>query len=96
MVKLWMRCFSSLAFLCSSERIVMRCSIFVLFEVFIEGFKLILQVNYPVGAVPNHPPAMYSPDELPKNVARTLNQGSCVMSMDFHPIQQMILLGTFV
>ncbi|MCO5551302.1 hypothetical protein L7F22_004801 [Adiantum nelumboides] len=55
------------------------------------------EVSYPVGAVPSHPPAMYSPDELPKVVARTLNQGSCVMSMDFHPAQQMILLvGTNV
>ncbi|KAH7431915.1 hypothetical protein KP509_08G073000 [Ceratopteris richardii] len=55
------------------------------------------QVNYPVGSVPNLPTAVCSPDELPKTVARTLNQGSCVMSMDFHPTQQMLLLvGTNV
>lgn len=55
------------------------------------------EVSYPVGAVSNHPPSLYSPDELPKTVARTLTQGSCVMSMDFHPVQQMILLvGTNV
>lgn len=32
-------------------------------------------------------------DDLPKTVARTLNQGSSPMSMDFHPIQQTLLLG---
>lgn len=35
-------------------------------------------------------------DDLPKTVARTLNQGSSPMSMDFHPIQQTLLLGTLV
>ncbi|XP_023762146.2 protein TOPLESS-like [Lactuca sativa] len=36
-------------------------------------------------------------DDLPKTVARTLNQGSSPMSMDFHPIQQTLLLvGTNV
>ncbi|XP_031279576.1 topless-related protein 1-like [Pistacia vera] len=36
-------------------------------------------------------------DELPKTVARTLTQGSVPTSMDFHPIQQTILLvGTHV
>jgi hypothetical protein len=39
---------------------------------------------------------MYSQDDLPKNVVRTLNQGSNVMSLDFHPIQQTILLGLFL
>uniref|UniRef100_A0A0C9S7L9 TSA: Wollemia nobilis Ref_Wollemi_Transcript_8205_4327 transcribed RNA sequence n=1 Tax=Wollemia nobilis TaxID=56998 RepID=A0A0C9S7L9_9CONI len=40
---------------------------------------------------------MYSQDDLPKTVVRTLNQGSNVMSMDFHPQQQTILLvGTNV
>uniref|UniRef100_A0A2N9EEB4 CTLH domain-containing protein n=1 Tax=Fagus sylvatica TaxID=28930 RepID=A0A2N9EEB4_FAGSY len=41
---------------------------------------------------------MFNPtDELPKTVARTLNQGSVPTSMDFHPIQQTLLLvGTIV
>ncbi|XP_076909270.1 protein TOPLESS-RELATED PROTEIN 2-like [Bidens hawaiensis] len=44
-----------------------------------------------------HPPNVYSPDDLPKTVVRTLNQGSNVVSMDFHPQQQTILLvGTNV
>eukprot|EP01018_Ginkgo_biloba_P028595 Gb_04053 [translate_table: standard] len=47
------------------------------------------EVTYPG---PNHTPNMYSQDDLPKTVARTLNQGSNVMSMDFHPLQQTILL----
>lgn len=45
----------------------------------------------------NHPPNMYSPDDLPKTVVRNLSQGSNVMSMDFHPQQQTVLLvGTNV
>lgn len=44
-----------------------------------------------------HAPNVYSLDDLPKNVVRTLNQGSIVTSMDFHPQQQTILLvGTNV
>ncbi|KAA8525101.1 hypothetical protein F0562_007035 [Nyssa sinensis] len=44
-----------------------------------------------------HPPNIYSTDDLPKNVVRNLNQGSNVMSMDFHPQQQTVLLvGTNV
>ncbi|KAM7493831.1 hypothetical protein LguiB_028440 [Lonicera macranthoides] len=44
-----------------------------------------------------HPPNIYSPDDLPKTVVRVLNQGSNVMSMDFHPQQQTVLLvGTNV
>ncbi|XP_031483274.1 protein TOPLESS-RELATED PROTEIN 2-like [Nymphaea colorata] len=44
-----------------------------------------------------HPPNIYSQDDLPKTVVRTLNQGSNVMSMDFHPHQHTILLvGTNV
>ncbi|XP_058085510.1 protein TOPLESS-RELATED PROTEIN 2-like isoform X2 [Magnolia sinica] len=44
-----------------------------------------------------HPPNIYSQDDLPKTVVRALNQGSNVMSMDFHPQQQTILLvGTNV
>jgi WD40 repeat protein len=37
---------------------------------------------------------MYTQEDLPKQVVRTLNQGSNVMSLDFHPVQQTILLGT--
>ncbi|KAI7980950.1 Protein TOPLESS [Camellia lanceoleosa] len=44
-----------------------------------------------------HSQALNAPDDLPKTVARTLNQGSAPMSMDFHPIQQTLLLvGTNV
>ncbi|XP_055820976.1 protein TOPLESS-RELATED PROTEIN 2-like isoform X1 [Solanum dulcamara] len=44
-----------------------------------------------------HPSNMYSPDDLPKTVVRNLSQGSNVMSMDFHPQQQTVLLvGTNV
>ncbi|WCJ27942.1 Protein TOPLESS [Euphorbia peplus] len=44
-----------------------------------------------------HTPNVYSQDDLPKTVVRSLNQGSNVMSMDFHPQQQTILLvGTNV
>ncbi|KAL5769032.1 hypothetical protein ACOSQ2_015815 [Xanthoceras sorbifolium] len=34
----------------------------------------------------------YSTDDLPKAVVMTLNQGSAVKSMDFHPVQQILLL----
>ncbi|XP_077244772.1 protein TOPLESS-RELATED PROTEIN 2-like isoform X2 [Tasmannia lanceolata] len=45
----------------------------------------------------SHPPSIYSQDDIPKTVVRSLNQGSNVMSMDFHPQQQTILLvGTNV
>lgn len=55
------------------------------------------EVSYPGGPVPMHPSSMYSSEDLPKTAVRTLNQGSCVMSMDFHPMQQTILLvGTNV
>ncbi|KAK9272579.1 hypothetical protein L1049_002953 [Liquidambar formosana] len=44
-----------------------------------------------------HTSNVYSQDDLPKTVMRTLSQGSNVMSMDFHPQQQTILLvGTNV
>ncbi|XP_020114687.1 protein TPR2 isoform X1 [Ananas comosus] len=44
-----------------------------------------------------HSPNIYSQDDLPKTLARTLHQGSNVMSLDFHPVQQTILLvGTNV
>ena len=32
-------------------------------------------------------------EDFPKTVARTLNQGSVPTTMDFHPIQQTLLLG---
>ncbi|XXG59183.1 hypothetical protein AAC387_Pa04g1308 [Persea americana] len=56
------------------------------------------EANLPVNILPvtisaqNHSQRLYSPDDLPKTVARTLNQGSSPMSMDFHPVQQTILL----
>ncbi|XP_021283560.1 protein TPR2-like isoform X1 [Herrania umbratica] len=44
-----------------------------------------------------HTPNVCSQDDLPKTVVRTLNQGTNVMSMDFHPQHQTILLvGTNV
>lgn len=58
-----------------------------------------MQLNLPVNALPvtfrGHGPgqALNAPDDLPKNVVRTLNQGSSPMSMDFHPVQQTLLLG---
>lgn len=33
--------------------------------------------------------------DLPKTVARILNEESSPMSMDFHPVQQNVLLGLF-
>ncbi|KAH7692892.1 YVTN repeat-like/Quinoprotein amine dehydrogenase protein [Dioscorea alata] len=48
-------------------------------------------------AGPSHPLTIYSQDDLPRTVVRTLNQGSNVTSLDFHPQQQTILLvGTNV
>ncbi|KAF8670073.1 hypothetical protein HU200_051266 [Digitaria exilis] len=45
----------------------------------------------------SHPANMYTQEDLPKQLFRTLNQGSNVMSLDFHPVQQTILLvGTNV
>lgn len=58
-----------------------------------------LQVNLPVNVLPvsfpghGHNQAFNVPDDLPKTVARTLNQGSSPMSMDFHPGQLTLLLG---
>lgn len=58
-----------------------------------------VQVNLPVNMLPvtfsghGHGQALNAPDDLPKNVTRTLNQGSSPMSMDFHPAQQTLLLG---
>ncbi|CAA7407500.1 unnamed protein product [Spirodela intermedia] len=56
------------------------------------------EVNLPVNILPvtypaqNHNQVMHSSDDLPKALARTLSQGSNPMSMDFHPIQQTILV----
>ncbi|XP_024384335.1 protein TOPLESS-RELATED PROTEIN 2 isoform X4 [Physcomitrium patens] len=59
------------------------------------GVQSVDEVFVPGGT--SHPQNNVSPDDLPKSVARSLNQGSCVMSMDFHPIQQSVLLvGTNV
>jgi WD40 repeat protein len=40
----------------------------------------------------SHGQGSYSSDDLPKTVVMTLNQGSPVKSMDFHPGQQILLL----
>ncbi|KAI4379481.1 hypothetical protein MLD38_005772 [Melastoma candidum] len=54
--------------------------------------------NLPVNILPvtysaqSHGQSSYSSDDLPKNVIMTLNQGSPVKSMDFHPLQQILLL----
>lgn len=61
---------------------------------------IIYQVNnLPVNILPvgytsqNHGQSSFSTDDLPKAVVMTLNQGSAVKSMDFHPVQQILLLG---
>lgn len=57
------------------------------------------QVNLSVNVLPvsftghSHSQAFSAPEDLPKTVTRTLNQGSSPMSMDFHPVQQTLLLG---
>ncbi|XP_031739793.1 protein TOPLESS [Cucumis sativus] len=57
-----------------------------------------MKANLPVSFAGNgHAQTFNAPDDLPKTVMRTLNQGSNPMSMDFHPIQQTLLLvGTDV
>ncbi|KAK0571561.1 hypothetical protein LWI29_018147 [Acer saccharum] len=40
----------------------------------------------------SHGQSSYSTDDFPKTVVMTLNQGSAVKSMDFHPVQQILLL----
>lgn len=50
----------------------------------------ILPVTYPGQS---HGHTLYSSEDLPKNVFSDLNQGSTVKSMDFHPVQQTLLLG---
>ncbi|XP_042499991.1 protein TPR3-like isoform X2 [Macadamia integrifolia] len=60
--------------------------------------------NLPVNTLPiaftsqsHHAQSLYSPDDLPKTHVVTLNQGSAVRSMDFHPMQQTLLLvGTSI
>ncbi|XP_019150616.1 PREDICTED: topless-related protein 4-like [Ipomoea nil] len=59
--------------------------------------------NMPVNILPigyasqSHGQSSYSSDDLPKAVVMTLNPGSAVKSMDFHPVQQILLLvGTSV
>ncbi|XP_058728883.1 topless-related protein 1-like isoform X2 [Vicia villosa] len=63
------------------------------------------EVNLPVNVLSasfpghGHSQAFNAPDDLPlpKTVMRNLNQGSSPMSMDFHPVQQSLLLvGTNV
>ncbi|XVF74749.1 hypothetical protein PTKIN_Ptkin13bG0136600 [Pterospermum kingtungense] len=49
----------------------------------------ILPVTYPGQS---HAHTLYSSEDLPKNVFSDLNQGSTVKSMDFHPVQQTLLL----
>ncbi|XP_047321907.1 topless-related protein 4-like isoform X2 [Impatiens glandulifera] len=47
----------------------------------------------PVGYTPQcHGQSSYASDELPKAVVMTLNPGSAVKTMDFHPVQQTLLL----
>ncbi|KAJ0048917.1 hypothetical protein Pint_16064 [Pistacia integerrima] len=41
----------------------------------------------------SHGQSSYSTDDLPKAVVMTLNQGSAVKRMDFHSMQQILLLG---
>ncbi|KAI4344161.1 hypothetical protein L6164_011423 [Bauhinia variegata] len=54
--------------------------------------------NLPVNMLPvayssqTHGQSSYSSDDLPKNVVMTLSQSSTVRSMDFHPLQQILLL----
>ncbi|PNY11351.1 putative WD repeat-containing protein [Trifolium pratense] len=56
----------------------------------------VLSATFP-GQGHGHGQAFNSPEDLPKTVMRTLNQGSAPMSMDFHPVQQTLLLvGTNV
>ncbi|XP_021616763.1 topless-related protein 4 isoform X2 [Manihot esculenta] len=54
--------------------------------------------NLPVNILPvayasqTHGQSSYSSDDLPTTLVTTLNQGSAVKSMDFHPVQQILLL----
>jgi hypothetical protein len=55
-------------------------------------------MNLPVNMLPVTYPQShnYQQDDFHKAVARTLSQGSAPMSMDFHPLQQTLLLGKFL
>ncbi|KAJ9163078.1 hypothetical protein P3X46_022790 [Hevea brasiliensis] len=54
--------------------------------------------NLPINILPiayssqTHGQSSYSSDDLPKTLVMSLNQGSAVKSMDFHPVQQILLL----
>ncbi|CAM8914573.1 unnamed protein product [Rhodiola kirilowii] len=56
-----------------------------------EASSMLINV-LPVGYSGQHAYNPYSTDDLPKKVVMTLNQGSTVKSMDFHPVQQILLL----
>ncbi|XP_048134058.1 topless-related protein 4-like [Rhodamnia argentea] len=51
--------------------------------------------NLPANVLPvtYNSQSSYSADDLPRSVVMTINQGSPVKSMDFHPVQQILLLG---
>ncbi|KAJ6673234.1 TOPLESS-RELATED PROTEIN 1-LIKE ISOFORM X1 [Salix viminalis] len=55
-------------------------------------FGLSDEVNLPINIMPMTYTSPYSSDDLPKNPVMALNQGSAVKSMDFHPVQQILLL----
>lgn len=65
-------------------------------------FIQVLQVSLPANVLPvafsghGHTQTFNGVDVLPKTSMRTLNQGSPPMSMDFHPVQQTLLLGLSV
>lgn len=69
-----------------------------------KSFALSEEVNnLPVNILPaayasqSHAQSSQSSDDLPKTVIMTLNQGSAIKSMDFHPLQQILLLvGTIM
>lgn len=70
------------------------------FDLMYSGIHHFMQVNLPVNVLSatfpghgQHSQAFNAPDDIPKAVVRTLNQGSAPMSMDFHPVQQSLLLG---
>ena len=50
------------------------------------------QVTYPAP----RQQALWSPEDLPLKVALALHQGSTVTSMEFHPMQNTLLLGMVV
>ena len=72
---------------------------FFLLTILVALCLVFYQVNLPINIMPitytsqNHGQNSYSSDDLPKNPVMALNQGSAVKSMDFHPVQQILLLG---